>query len=83
MKAIMTKYIPATGTKGSRIKAYDGDGNQVTIPYPSEKDGAACYAEAAVNLCQKMGWTYGGALVSGGIKDGCVFVFENSDRFEI
>jgi phosphoribosyl-AMP cyclohydrolase len=31
MKAIRTRYLPATSTKGSRIVASDCDGNRVII----------------------------------------------------
>jgi hypothetical protein len=35
MTAIFTKYLPATGTKGARVKASDGCGRQVTIRWNS------------------------------------------------
>ncbi len=79
MKAISTKYLPATNTRGSRIKAHDSDGHSVTIGYPHELSGAAVHAKAAVSLCLKMGWE--GDLISGGTKDGYVFVFAESERF--
>ena len=79
MKAIITKYLPATNTRGSRVKAYDGDGHSVTIGYPHELSGAAVHAKAAVSLCLKMGWE--GDLIAGGTKDGYVFVFADAERF--
>lgn len=78
MKAISTKYIPATDYKGSRIKADDGDGNTVTISYPHEFDTEKAHAQAALALCRKMGWTdrlHGNGLIAGGTKSGYVFVF--------
>jgi len=81
MKAIITKYISATNYKGARISASDGDGNKITIPYDNELSDAACYAKAAVALCKKMNWK--GTLISGGLKNGYVFVFSASDKFEI
>jgi len=86
MKAILTKYLPATDTKPSRVKAYDGDGNSITLPYDDnsgKQDHVSPFARAAVALCRKMGWTYGGKLISGGTKTGAVFVFEKSESFEI
>ena len=79
MQAITTKYVSATNTRGSRIKASCQAGS-ISIPYPSELTGQACHRAAAEVLAQKMGWTgpdYG-PLLGGGIKDGYVFVFDNS-----
>jgi len=73
MKAIITKYIGATNTKGARIKAYDMDNNSITIPYPYNLSGIAVYQKAAIALKDKMGWN--GEIVGGGIKGGYVFVF--------
>lgn len=56
MKAIVTKYIPATNTRGSRIAASDEDGNRISIPYPHELSGEAVHRQAAEALCAKMGW---------------------------
>ena len=86
MKAIITKYLPATDTRPSRVKAFDGCGNGVTVLYDdggNDNAGNAPFARAAVTLCRKMGWTYGGKLISGGTKDGAVFVFANSESYEI
>ena len=32
-KAIITRYLGPTNTKGARIVASDGDGNRITVPY--------------------------------------------------
>lgn len=75
MKAIQTRYFGPGNVRGSRIKAFDLDGNQVTIGYPHECSGTTedKHRLAAVALCQKMGWK--GELVAGALKDGYVFVF--------
>ena len=73
MKAIEVKYLPATNVRGSRIKAYDLDGNQVTISYPHELSGDDVYRAAAEELCKKMNWK--GSIEGGGTKNGMVFVF--------
>jgi len=73
MKAIITKYHGPTNFKGSRITASDEDGNRITISYPYELSGEAVHRKAADALCEKMGWK--GALVSGSLKHGYVFVF--------
>lgn len=73
MKAIITKYLPCTDTRGSRIKASDEDGNSVTIPYPHELSGEEKHRAAADALCKKMGWT--GKMIAGSLKNNYVFVF--------
>lgn len=76
MKAIETRYLPATARKGSRIVASDSDGNRATISYPSElREGEACHRAAAVALAKKMNWLGCGNLVGGGTKHGFAFVF--------
>ena len=75
MKAIITKYLGPTDTKGSRIKADDGDGNTITISYPHELSGEDVHRKAAEALCDKMGWT--GELIGGAIKNGYAFVFSD------
>ncbi len=71
MKAIETRYHGATNTRGSRISAFDLDGNRVTIAYDhAAKDPHRVAAEA---LRVKMNWP--GRLVGGATKRGHVFVF--------
>ena len=41
----MTKYLPATNTRGSRIKAICERGS-ITISYPQELSGYACHVAA-------------------------------------
>lgn len=76
MKAIVTKYLPATNARGSRIAATDEDGNRLTVPYPHELSGEAVHRQAAEALCAKMGWS--GSLIAGSLKNGYVFVFTHS-----
>lgn len=73
MKAIETKYLGPTDGRGARIKAWDSDNNQVTIPYPYELSGEDVHRKAAEALCAKMNWP--GQLVGGATKRGYVFVF--------
>ena len=73
MKAISTKYIGPSNTRGSRISADDGDGNKITVGYRSELNSDANHAAAAVALAKKMGWT--GQLVGGSTKSGYVYVW--------
>lgn len=74
MKAILTKYIPATATKGSRIKAIAEGVKPLTIDYPHELSGDAVYRKAAEALRDRQGWK--GELICGGLPNGqVVFVF--------
>lgn len=79
MQAIITKYLPVTNTRASRIKAQCAAGS-VTIDYPHELSGMDCHAKAAKALVAKLGWNdahYGG-LLGGQLPSGeYVFVFDN------
>lgn len=64
MIAIHTKYLPASNTRGSRLKAYtaahgDFKGFEVTISYPHEFDGVMCHFQAVKALVAKheLNWT--------------------------
>lgn len=72
-KAITVKYLPPTNTKGSRLKAYDMDGNSATVSYDHGQSKELRYTDAARVLCRKMGWE--GELAGGGVRNGYVFVF--------
>ncbi len=78
MKAIETKYLPATNFKGTRIKAYTEGGNSITVGRYHERlgqlEGEALEKEVAVMLCEKMGWST--ELLGGATKAGHAFVFE-------
>ena len=77
MKAIITKYLPCTNYKGSRIKATDTRKNHVTIPYPYELNTDEAHLKAALALCKKIGWSTN--LIGGGLENGnYVFVFADS-----
>lgn len=81
MKAIQTRYLPATNIKPSRITAWAEGGNKVTISYPHDLDGEFCHAAAAIKLCQKLGWS--GPLIGGGLPNGdYCFVFAGDVRIE-
>lgn len=67
MKAIQTKYIPATDTKPSRIKATAEGGHSLTITYNHEGNE---HEQAAKALVAKMNWGQGCRLVGGGLPDG-------------
>lgn len=74
----MTQYVPATNTRGARIKATaEGVGSIfVSYQYGSVYDE---HVNAAKTLAKKYGWT--GTLVGGGRPDGrgYVFVFDDAE----
>ena len=51
MQSIITKYIGATNTKGSRIKATAERGS-IVVPYPYEINSGEVHAYAAQKLCE-------------------------------
>lgn len=78
MKAIFTKVLGQTNTLPTRVKAFDSDGNSITLSADAIHTGTGLAQEethrvAANELKKKMGWT--GKLVAGETKDGFVFVF--------
>ena len=81
MQAISTKFLGATDSRGSRIKA-TCEGGSVTVSYPYEKrSGAEAHSVAALALCAKMGWA--GTLIAGGTQTGYVFVFASSAPWDV
>lgn len=56
MKAILTKYVGPSNTRGGRIIASDSDNNRVTISYPHELSSEQAHRKAAEALCKKMNW---------------------------
>lgn len=78
MIAIQTKYVGPTNNKGSRVIA-KANGNRLTIPFNHASKNP--HADAALALCQKLGWK--GTLIEGGLDNGSVFVFADSDRYEV
>lgn len=74
MKAIVTKYMPATERLPTRIEASDADGNEIRILASPNS-----HEEAARLLCEKMSWT--GLLQSGWLSCGSrVWVWLDKDN---
>ena len=77
MQAIITKYLPSTDRRGSRIKATCSSGS-VTIPYPHELSGQAVHRAAADALVAKLFPDLKAPLLGGSLPDGrSVFVFDH------
>ena len=80
MQAIQTRYLGATNTRGSRIKAWAAAGS-VTIGYPHDLSGQACHRKAAETLTAKLGWNTAqhGELLGGQLESGdYAFIFDNT-----
>jgi hypothetical protein len=79
MIAIQTKYIPASNTKGSRIKAWTCNGHSVTISAPLEYCNEQRYFQAVKALAAKCKaeWDLSD-MRYGGTDDGYVFCFADS-----
>lgn len=75
MKAITTKYIAPSNSKGSRISATDEDGNRVIIAKHFDTENEDQHRRAAEALCDKMKWDGKETLTMAGIKGGYVFIF--------
>jgi len=73
MVAIQTKYLSATNTRGSRIKAWTTNGQSITISYDYALDGMEVFKKAALALCEKMDWSKN--IDGGSTEDGYTFIF--------
>jgi hypothetical protein len=75
MKAIWTKYIRATDTKGARVRAEAEGVRPLILSYWSDDNA---HAAAALALARREKWT--GTLIEGGRPDGKgdVFVFADA-----
>lgn len=73
-QAIETKYIKATNTRGSRIKA-TAWGGSITVGYDYALDTDGAHKAAADALIAKMGWS--GTFAQGGNVKGDGYYFVN------
>ncbi len=76
MLLVTTKYMPATNTRGSRVKA-SAQGKSVSLPYAHELDIDGNHEKAAVALA----WSLTGGRakkpkIGERTKNGYVWVFE-------
>ena len=75
MKAIKTKCLSPTDFKGTRVKASDGDGNNVTLSWDYAHDRPGNHQIAAEELCLKMEWK--GTLKGGWFENEMYWVFQD------
>ena len=80
MKAILTKILPCTDTKPTRIKAYTEGGNALILSWSAcdtaDRTQGEGHLYAAQQLATKMNWSTD--LIGGGTPDGYAFVFADS-----
>ena len=75
MKAIIVRYLSPNSVRGARLRAYDMDGNSITLTYDESESRGERMRHAAEALCDEMEWDGKETLVEGEIKEGTVFVF--------
>lgn len=73
-QAIETKFLSATNSRGSRIKA-SAWGGSATVGYDHALNPEGAHKAAADALIAKMGWT--GTFAQGGNAKGDGYVFVN------
>lgn len=81
MQAIITKFIPATNTRGSRVKA-SCEAGSIIIGYNHDGHRENAHVEAFHALIAKLKWTVGykhKKWVMGGTAVGFVFVCIHPD----
>jgi len=72
MQTITTKYLSATNTTGTRIKATSSSGISMTRAYEYAMSGEENHEEVAMALAERLEWDYDFAV--GDTATGYVFV---------
>lgn len=83
MQTITTKYLGATNTKQARVRATSTSGISIIVKWNWELDTEDNHNEAAIALCNKLGWSgtfYCGAAEKG---KGNVYVMADAPAFII
>jgi hypothetical protein len=76
-QSISTKYLGATNTRGSRVKAKSSSGLSVTLSWDDALNTDDNHQAAALALASKLNWL--GRWVAGGDRDGRGNVYVNDD----
>ena len=77
LQSITTKFLPATNTRGSRVKAVAASGKQLLMAYDHGLNSDENHFQVARTLAEKLGWMDGGfELVAGGYDKGmhCILI---------
>lgn len=81
MHAIFTKFVPATDTRGSRIRAkFAIGGGAISVPYPHHLSGESAHELAARQLIEKFNPDLL-LIESAGIKSGFVFIAASKKHY--
>jgi hypothetical protein len=72
MQTIITKYLPATNSTGTRIKATSSSGISMTCAYEYAMSSEENHEEVAMRLAERLEWDYDFAV--GDTPTGYVFV---------
>lgn len=80
MQTIITKTLPATSTKPTRVMAKAAGGASVTISVHGSEDSASIHRSAAIQLVKRMNWAPV-VLAEGGTKDGFAYVMLEPNHF--
>ena len=75
--AIFTKYYGPTDFKGSRIKAYTGNGHKLWTSFYAGGANDDAHDYATVQLCRELNWR--GDLVKAHTNEGAVYLFSPID----
>ena len=76
-QSISTKYLGATNTRGSRVKAKTSSGLSLTLSWDDALNTDENHKAAAVALASKLKWT--GRWVAGADRDGRGNVYVQDD----
>jgi len=81
MQTIKTKYLPATNTKPSRIRARASGGASLVMSVSNQEEGGDyTHVDVALALKRKLKWE--GKMYGGDTKEGMVFVFDSGPVIE-
>lgn len=74
-QAIVTRFLPPTGPRGSRVTARCAAG-RLTLSWDHALNSDQNHTDAALALAERLGWTYPGhGWVGGGLPDGAGYAF--------
>ena len=82
MIAITTRYLGPTDTKGARIVAETPNGHRLVRSFDYAHFATSAHAAVACELARSLNWNPD-TLIEGETKNGHVFVFANSQKWDV
>lgn len=82
MIAITTRYLGPTDTKGARIVAETPNGHRLVRSFFYAHSATSAHAAVACELARSLNWNPD-TLIEGETKTGHVFVFANSQKWDV